>query len=541
MSDVEKQSFTVFVADEKVSAKVLLNAVRRSAGPFVMVLSPESLKHLKDPDVEGIFKESAALNPDRRLLLATKDTRAFGFAEQHGWQIIRSLEQLKLQLASHPKHSSAARAFSPVSWRRDIRSRLQFVGLLSLPKLRIWGMLGLSALAFLYVFFKLLPSGDIRIWSNQESSAFTTNVYFAESGALLPIPNDRVKLLPLKRLTVRIDRTITYDQISKNFTGTNAHMIVTVYNDSDEKFSLRKGTRLINQAGMKFRLKVDLVLDAHSKQDGRAIADPIDQFGEVLGQRGNVPAGIKWDFPGLSEQDRALVYARNARPATGGNTSYVNQLAREDLEGSRDHPGAKQRLAQELLAVARQQVEDERIADNNVNGTNYVQLRRDDLTIITYENFQLSEEFIGRNVSSVPVSGTIEYTVILYDENALLELMKGEVVQRVPADKMIVESSLSKDNMDIYVIPPWDDDLKWVKITADLTYTQRYVINPLTPVGAQFGKYIRDNVAGKTVSEANRIIKNLPEVERVEISLWPPWAYQLPEIGSSIAITEEDE
>ena len=190
--------------------------------------------------------------------------------------------------------------------------------------------------------------------------------------------------------------------------------------------------------------------------------------------------------------------------------------------------------------VAKQQVEDQRMTDNNQNATHYVQLRRDDLTKITYANFQLSELFIGQNVNSIPISGSIDYTVVLYDENALLDLLKKEAIQRIPADKMIVQSSLSKDNMDLHVIPPWHDDLLWVKITADLTYAQRYVLNPLTPVGAEFSKYIRDSVANKTVSEANRIIKNLPEVSKVSISIWPPWAYTLPEIGASITVTEEE-
>jgi len=35
-----------------------------------------------------------------------------------------------------------------------------------------------------------------------------------------------------------------------------------------------------------------------------------------------------------------------------------------------------------------------------------------------------------------------------------------------------------------------------------------------------------------------RIIKNFPEVSKVEISIWPPWAYSLPEIGTNIAVKE---
>ena len=537
----EDPTFIVHVSGEKTSVKVLLGAVRRTAGPFLLVLGPESQLHLNDEEVSLFFTQSRALNVDRRLLVATKDERIMTIARAQGWQTVPSTNQLKLLLQSHPSLSKAIRAFSPVSWRRDIRSRLQFVGLLSLPKLRIWGLLVMSFVAFLYVFFKLLPSATIHIWSNQESGSFTTNVYLAESGAVLPVSADRVKLLRLKRLTVKIDRTITYDQISKNFTGTNAHMIVLVYNDSEEKYSLRKGTRLTNQAGMRFRLKYDLILDPHTKHEDEATADPIDQYNEVVGERGNVPAGIKWDFPGLSEKERGFVYARNEKAASGGATSYVNQLSKEDIEGTPQHPGAKQRLEQELLMVAKQQVEDERISDNNRLGTHYVQLVRDDLTKTVFENFQLSEDFIGQNITTIPISGSVEYTVILYDESELLSLMRAEILQRVPQDKMVVVNSLSKDNMDIHVIPPWNDDLLWVKITADLTYTQRYVLNPITPEGAKFGKYIRDNVSGKTISEANRIIKNLPEVSKVDIFVWPPWIYQLPELGSSIVIKEEDQ
>lgn len=543
MPDAEKiqPAFTVVVADEKASVKTLLSAIRRSAGPFLMVVGQESMVHLTDEEIRSLFTDAKALNVDRRLVLATKDDRVEAIAETCRWQIVHGISQLKLLLQSHPSSGEAIRAFSPVSWRRDIRSRLQSVGLLSLPKLRIWGLLSFSVLAFVYVFLRLLPSATIHIWSNQESGSFTTNMYMAESGAQLPVSANRVKMLRLKRLTVKIERTITYDQVSKNFTGTNAKMTVTVSNDSGEKYSLRKGTRITNQAGMRFRLRDDLILDPHSKENAVAIADPIDQYGEVLGERGNVPADIKWDFPGLPENERALIFARNEKPATGGSTSYVNVLTKEDIQGSKQHPGgARLRLEQELLMVAKQQVEDQRISDNNLNGTSFVQLRRDDLTKIHYENFQLSESFIGQNVSSIPISGGIEYTVVLYDDNELLSLLRSEVLDRVSSDMIVLSDSLSKDTMSIYVLPPWDDDLRWLKITANLTYTQRYVLNPLTPVGAKFGKYIRDNVLGKTIPEANRIIRNLPEVSKVEINLWPPWTYRLPEIGSSIAIVEED-
>ncbi len=539
--EAEKSSIpiTVLIVPELPTGSSLLGSVRRIAGTVLLISSPEGLKDLTIEQLASFFREAKALNADRRLIIAVKDHRARELAHTCGWEAVQTLKQLRPILKGQPNAAEAIRSFSPVSWRQDIRSRLQVVGLLSLPKLRIWGLLSLSIIVFIFVFFRLLPSSEIHIWPNQESASFTTNVYLMASGSILPVPEDRVRVLPLKLLTVHISRTLTYDQVSKNFTGKNATMAITVFNDSAEKYSLRQGTRLTNQAGMRFRLRDDLILEAGSKISVTASADPIDQYGEVVGDRGNVPAGVKWDFPGLTEQERKLIYARNDKPATGGSTSYVNVLTKEDVHGTAQYSGAQQRMEQELLTVAKQQVEEERIGFNNLNGTNFVLLQREELTKITYKDFDLSEQFIGQNVASVPISGSIDYTVILYDEDELLTLLTDEVQERVPPDKTVVVSSLTKDNMDLNVIAPWDDDFKWVKITSDLTYTQRYVINPLTPNGAKFGKYIRDNVAGKTVTEANRIIKNLPEVDKVEINIWPPWAFQLPTIGSSIAITEE--
>jgi len=38
------------------------------------------------------------------------------------------------------------------------------------------------------------------------------------------------------------------------------------------------------------------------------------------------------------------------------------------------------------------------------------------------------------------------------------------------------------------------------------------------------------------VEEALRIVKNLPEVDQVEISIWPPWSPKLPPIPTHIYI-----
>jgi hypothetical protein len=534
----QTESLVVLLEPDRSSPATLLQGIRRSKGPLLLVLPPDGLESFSEDNKHRFFREAKALNSDRRLILATKEKNSRFTAQVYGWEVIGSLKKLRALLGDHAVSTDAQRVFSPVSWRQGIRTKLQSVGLLAVPRSRIWALFICSLVAFLYVFFRLLPSAEVRIWPSQEAENFTTNIYLHGSGAVLPVPGERVRTLPLIRLTVRLHKSMTYDQISKNFTGTNARMYVVVFNDADEQYSLRKNTRIINQAGMRFRIQDDLILAPHSKQEVLAIADPIDQYGEVLGERGNVPANVKWDFPGLSERERTFVYARNEKSASGGTTSYETILTKEDIEGSKVRAGARQRLEQELLIIAKEQVDEEMKSRNQLNGTHFTQLRYDELTKIVYKDFALSEVFVGQSVSTIPLEGSIDYTVILYDESAVLNLLKDEVLLRVPNGREVVASSLSLENMNIHVIAPWDDDLNWVKVTADLTYEQRYVLDPITPSGAKFAKQIRDSVIGKTVSEAYRILKNLPEVSRVEIHVWPPWAFTLPDIGTNIAITQ---
>lgn len=542
MSDSEQQSLTVFVGDGHVAAHAILKALRRTQGSFLCVLSPDGLSHIESEPLRALLVECRALNNDRMLIMATKEKKVLQYAKEERWRVISTMKDLKDLLKKHPSEAEAVRTFSPVVWRESIRSRLQEVGILSLPRVRIWSLLVASGMVFLYTVLHLLPSSEITIIPNQESRNFTTNVYFSMSGARLPVSLDHVRHLPLRLLTVSVERSLTFDQISKNFTGTNASMTVSVINDTPDKFSLKKGSRLVNQSsGMIFRIQESVILEPRSQSSVRAIADSVDQYGDVLGSRGNIPAGVKWDFLKLPEDQRKLVYARNVTAGTGGTTSYVNVLTKEDIEGSKQRAGARQTLMQELRNSAKEQVAEEIVSLNAASGTHFVLFDREELTISHFRDFDLSESFIGQNVQSIPLRGYIDYTVVLYDENALLAMIVDEIMKRVPLGKTIVENSLSKSNMDVNLIAPWDDDLTWVKATVDLQYVERFILDPLTPAGATFAKQIRDTIEGKEKSEAYRIIKNLPEVSQADINLWPPWSTTLPDLGSSIGISIKDD
>jgi hypothetical protein len=360
----------------------------------------------------------------------------------------------------------------------------------------------------------------------------TVNVFLAGSGAILPAT--RVRQLPLRVIVVKDEQSLTFDQISKQFIGTAAIVDLKISNALSEQFSLRKGTRFQNQAGMVFRTLGPVIIPANGTATMRAKADDVDAFGQIIGQRGNVPAGIEWTVPGLDETLRTSITAVNPVAASGGSTAYRNVLTAEDLDI------ARKRLEQELLANAKRIVDEEIDLLNSEDPTLGVHLLRyGELTKLTYTGFIIPNQFIGQEVTSVPIEGKIIYVANAYDAQSILSFLQRELLSHVREGKKLLEETLSDQSLIVHVID-YKDDLSWIKLTVDLSATEQYVLDPLTPDGALFAKRVRDQVAGLTIDEALRIIRNMPEIETADISMWPPWARTLPQIPAHISITQRE-
>ncbi len=154
----------------------------------------------------------------------------------------------------------------------------------------------------------------------------------------------------------------------------------------------------------------------------------------------------------------------------------------------------------------------------------------------TFSGFILPLSDIGKPVTSITVQGSIQYTAYAYDVTAVLNLVKNDIISHTVEDKRVILESLTADRLRVYIID-YDDSLAWIKITADLLGLQEFVLDPLTPVGARFAKRVRETVANLPRREAERILRNFPEVERVSITLWPPWSQTVPSIPSHISIS----
>lgn len=525
-------TITVLSLGESESWNVFVRRIRETEGELLVVLGPEQMASLRNGDLQAdVLSEFRALSG--RLRLACKDSELVSSARLRGIRVLDKPEQLKRFLGDEDRYAEALRIMAPQVWKLQLKSQLQRMGLLSVPKLRIALLVMLSGGLFFFVVFRLLPSAEIRVWPRQETVSQTTNIFLVQTGA--SIDTTHVRTMILHPISVTITRALTYDQITKEFHGTPSEMAVTVVNRSGESYSLRSGSRIANQAGMVFRLREGVIVEPGEEVTVMARAEDKDLFGKILGERGNVPAGVKWDFIGLPVEDRKAIYGENRTPATGGVTSTRTVLTKQDLEN------ARLKLQQDLLMVAKKAADEEQELWNAAHPEQQMEILRpqySNLSIVQYKDFVFPDNLIGEPVTSIPVEGSIAYTVFAYDAKQILDLLSDELLSHVREGKEILPDSLTLDHLEVRVIG-FADDFTWIKLTADLLGTDRYVLDPLTPTGALFAKKVRENIVGKTKADAQRVLRNMPEVESVDIHMWPPWTGTLPEIPAHISIAPQ--
>ena len=507
----------------------LIRRIQRKEGNVLLILSGSESDLVKQHDQMGRVL-TAIQKLSSRVRIASKQKTLVLAARERGIRVIDSIADLRSLVQGHPSEEEAIARFSPALWQQTLRTRLQSVGLLTLPKLRVWLLIAVSVLLFLFVVLKLLPSATVTVWPRQETSTHTANIFLVASGSTVELP-PRVRTLPLIPIEVTISKTITFDQVSAEFIGTPANVAMTFYNNADEVYSLRKGTRLQNEAGMIFRIEEGVQLAPNGGSDTVvAVADDLDLYGEIIGTRGNVPAGLKWTIPGLSYEEQKLVYAQNPSEGIGGSDLRRTVLKAEDLAI------AKVQIEDELLAEAKGIADERRqLMDAQSPTAALEMLYYDELTKVEYGEMDMPTEFIGEPVASVPIEGTVTYIAYAYDSQQVLEILSSSLQTHVEEGKRLLQNTLVLDRLIAHVID-YDDDLSWIKLTVDLAGTEEFVLDPLSVPGATFGQRVREMVIGKDRETAERIVKNLPEVHDALVTTWPPWQRLLPTVPAHIQV-----
>lgn len=389
----------------------------------------------------------------------------------------------------------------------------------------IFGLLTASVLVFFTIAYIALPGATIAIEPASNVVNKAVNVVLEKN----PSDPHSLKVYPVE---TDVEYTLTHPATglitdnSKNASGN-----LTIINTSGVERPLVVQTRFQTEDSIVFRLQEEVVVPAGTAENpgtlvAYVLADPLDANGVAVGERGNIPAS-RFFLPGLREGSRDTLYAESYDPMTGGSSDSRTEVSENDLLAAELELGNT--LKEKALSALRKEV----LSEIGVQGVDLKLL--EDSQAITYQTplIDLPYELVGQEMETFDVTGRILISGVAYDRQGLYSILKSETISTKTPGKRLI--SVDEDSMALKVLEA--DNLSLIyKITTQIQGIEEYEIDPELEGGSKLAEKIKEHVAGKSVEEAEAYIQNLPEVNSVEIRLWPVWSPRIPTLPENIKI-----
>ncbi len=383
-----------------------------------------------------------------------------------------------------------------------------------------------SALVFFVVIYVALPGATIIIQPTADVVSKGLNITLETS----PDSEDQKSLVAYP-VETEVETTMTHAATGIENQGSNASGTLTVYNVSGAERVLIATTRFQTESGIVFRLQNEVTVPAGSATNPgtlevTVVADPVDANGAAVGTRGNIEPS-RFFLPGLREDSRDELYGESTVAMTGGTSEIITRVTEEDLQAAQIQ--LENAIKEEVLANLRKEV----LSQGNSKGLN-LKLVEDSATLqFGAVDVQLPYELLGQEAETFEVSGTVSLAGVAYDSDALYALLKTQILAVETPGKQVI--SVDKDSISMSVLEA-NVTADTYKITAQIQGVEEYEIDTELEGGADLSKKIKEHIAGKTIEEAEAYIQNLPEVNKVEIKVWPVWSPTIPSLPDNIKI-----
>ncbi len=405
----------------------------------------------------------------------------------------------------------------------------------SMPSTRGLSTLILMSIAVLIISaYIILPGATIYLTPKANVISQSMNVVLADSVKYDgEIKRAEKSILPMYFYETDISETMTYHATGKVFEGTNASGTIRIFNTSNNPWTLINNTRFQTSEGVVFRTKQYVTVPAKNADDTAGIldvaviADELNIFAELVGEKGNIPAGTKFFIPALNEGNQKLIYGENQKAMTGGTTKFHEVITKEDVFAAQEL--IKTKIIENMNLTLKKEIENL----NQKYSTKFylilddVVVKKDKIKVILPENIE------GQSLAQFDLNGSMHVSVPYFNYDELLNIMKVELNKHSNPKKKLVKSYAENLQFEISEI---DEKNSKIKITATLQGLEEFNLTEETETGKRIMEKIINNISGKSIDEANNYIQNLPEINKVEIVSWPKWALTIPSIPENIKI-----
>lgn len=422
--------------------------------------------------------------------------------------------------------------------KRDAAREPQRVLLLAPNRQALFMLVVISALLLLVIAYIALPGATIYITPDTQPLTMAANVTLADREKQAALLSDRsAHIIPAYRVKPPIiQRTFAFFSTGKIFKGDNARGFITIKNNRATPWTLVDKTRFQTDEGIVFRIQERVTIPAmRAGKPGEfttaVIADERDAFGNVAGSRGNIGPS-RFSLPGIQlKASKDLIYGESAKPMTGGRTETISLVTKEDLDA------VTEKARKQILASAQDELQTYLIEYNRTHDSKLT-LLTDQYTIkIGEPRIRVPYELEQKEIESFEAAAELDVSGIAYNKNDMVAVLKAEMQKKKNPGKQLV--AIDEEAI-TYRILRTDDAAGIYELTATIKGIEQFDIRSDQDAGIRLMKKIRDHALGKKIEDAHNFIQNLPEINSVQIKVWPFWAPTIPTVSENVKIVVND-
>lgn len=349
----------------------------------------------------------------------------------------------------------------------------------------------------------LLPQANIIVYARSEPIARDIDVTVDQN---VTVPDAASLSIPGKLFDKEVSETQSFKATGTNLTGTKATGKVLIYNGTSNTLTLRAATTTLVFDGKKYFFTKDATGIKPTTAQSNTNT-PVEIIAEQAGEGYNLDSLSKFEIKNTALGNRPEVYAVASGAIAGGAAMAKLVVSQDDLDF------ALNKITEDLIANAEKELA---LA---VPGTKLLPSG-------------VTKEILAHTANKNPgdEADNFDLTVIAkikgltFNEQDVADLLDQQIKSVLADDKYIVEGAKKT------IRPEFKDkDLNLGKGTLAVHYDSiiayKVDVNSLERI-----------LAGKKPSEIKEILLSKPEIEQVEIELWPFFVRQAPKLNGKIYI-----
>ncbi len=366
----------------------------------------------------------------------------------------------------------------------------------------LMGFVAVALIAVLVLVLVVLPAATVTIYAKAQSVSRDLEV----------VINSNASGVDPSRLTLPATAVSETKQVSQSFNvngkkevGAKAQGRVAIYNLTGSPLNLRAATTALTVGSRTYYFTGDqngiVALESATSDQNATTADIIAGEG---GEDFNLPAGTRVEInnQAFGSQPQRL-YAKTVTQVIGGSSRFISVISTEDITGSQTA------LIRNAVDEINRGLGDRKLVD----GAYAVEL----------QNFT-TDKPEGTETTTFNASATVVVRGLAFNESDMREMVRGRLLQTLGDDKTLQDPA-----NDVMVNKIGKLDFEAGLMQLSLHYESKAL--PTIDQNA-----LASQLAAKSQKEAEDLLLENPDIEKVDIKLAPSWQTDFPRISSKIKV-----